>query len=417
MTTEATDSGAVHDDSDLNDTFAYVRVEPDPEDQTIEVPLSRFQARQMLPPGVFDELLRTAGAVDNEVFDTIARAALTQVEPVSLATEAQMPLTLMAGDQMPLGPGFSGRYLPEIPTWIEPEMFSGLHDAVVQHLPTQGISTTSLFGDLPKLDLWPGFRSLDLLGASLTFDVWPDLPTINLFGNLANLDLSPDLRSLDLLGDHRFQISSTIGQVTDLLSSWRSLLWRGHPKAGRAMRAALRARRAVLLGNTKAVGRFAVMWLGFAKALDWVIDAVSAALLDDDWLEESSPRDQLRKLTTDHHRVQKNLFEQTLRRAPIQSFSAPVAGLAEVTVGDTLVAPDVVLGEFDDPRLEQILGNIPPEARAVALAWSDGATWNEAAQLCDMPPGYGETVRTKLKRLGLQFQERQRNAAATRNRI
>ncbi|WP_330185922.1 hypothetical protein OHB26_38675 (plasmid) [Nocardia sp. NBC_01503] len=205
------------------------------------------------------------------------------------------------------------------------------------------------------------------------------------------------------------RMSAMSTMVSDLLGNWEFLRRAGHRRAGRGVRAALVARMAVLneLGSKSAdsaVAAFASRWLGF-KPVRAVIDAVSTALLEDQWLAGEDPDAvlaQLKKLTTAHRGAQKPLTEQVLRGKRVCLLSEPLGG--DLTVADRLVAPDVLVPGLDDPRVVRVLAELSPEDRAIALAHSHhGRTWAEAAQDCGFAPERGESVRKKLKYAGTKL--------------
>ncbi|MFC9999593.1 hypothetical protein [Nocardia sp. NPDC127526] len=258
--------------------------------------------------------------------------------------------------------------------------------------------------DYPVVDVVTGLassRSLDVMVPRIDLGaVWQ---VANVARQLAPLDLLPGLRTWDWFP------RSVHEEIVGLLGSWEILRKAGHRRAARGLRAARRARAAVLnfLGAEAdaVVADFAVHWLGYAKAKAYVVEAVAAALLDDQWLGGDDPLaslDTLKGLTEDHHRVQKPLFKQKLRGGRVLYLSEPLGdGDDSTTVGDFLVfGQDARIDGYEDSRVVEVLNRLEPEERRIAYAHSEYRTWEEAARHCGFPPAAGEAVRRKIKRVG-----------------
>ncbi|MFC9999589.1 hypothetical protein [Nocardia sp. NPDC127526] len=199
--------------------------------------------------------------------------------------------------------------------------------------------------------------------------------------------------------------------VVQLLGNWEILHRAGHRGAGNGLRAARQARWAVLnrLADRadKVVADFAARWLKVKWVGPDVIEAVSAALLDDDWMVAADPLGTLLKGMKNHRRVLKMLGHQVLRGGRIRHLSEPVAGTMGGTLADSVAAPDTWLGTVKDARVMAVLDSLTPEDREIAWAYGHHRTWEEAARHCGYPPERGESVRRKLKYAGRKLLEQQ----------
>ncbi|MEV6340931.1 hypothetical protein AB0M12_40205 [Nocardia vinacea] len=441
--------------TELVDTFADTEEVTDAESDSAEqsdttsntwVSVSRFRARQMLPPGMVDAVLQAARQFDTRLLDDVVQAVASQAEPVSLTAAAQtaligMPANTTLFDNLPtpvvpLGKDLmpsaltadllitAGQVspLPDVGSLVAPVLQSNLPDLLRLAMPDSlsGVFTDlapripSLTAMVPRIDMGAACRVsvvADSLRGGGEMFAMPDI-------SLGELKLPHVVRVLDGLPPEMFegvlQAVGTRDLITSLLGDWKTLALFGHPLADRGMRAARKARRAVLRGERDKVEEFAVVWLGFKKAVGWIVEAVSSALLEDSWLDDEDPTvEHLQDLATYHHRIQKPLWEQKLRAGPIKLLGEPVVGGSNIAVGDTIVSRDALLGEFNDPRVVQVLERLTPEDRDIALAYANGASWNETAEDCGQSQGRGESVRRKLKYRGDQIMKRMRDVTGT----
>jgi hypothetical protein len=161
------------------------------------------------------------------------------------------------------------------------------------------------------------------------------------------------------------------------------------------------------------------------------IEAAKEALLEDAWLraEPAELKKILRKRITELHRNHRFIGTTELRHHHIVSLETPSDrsvsdGGRLLTIGEALADPltveNVLFGsEFRDERIEPVLGKLKvQEARVVRLWVRDAAmTWERAAVEAGMPPGFGESVRKKLKSLGQESDRRRVNALRTSSLI
>jgi len=225
-----------------------------------------------------------------------------------------------------------------------------------------------------------GFRRPDLV-----HDVFAGMPQISAFENLQST-------------------------ITSLFESWRTLAGFGHGLAGTALGAALSARDAVLEGKTEVVEEFAENWLRIKKVTAEVLDAVSAALLDDTWLEAAA-----RKAVNVIH----DLFDKRYRRSHRPVWETQIGGrsvdsanrMIRQPSGDVLEvvnlepAPEPGANEWQlsHPVAKLAFAKFSPdEQRVVQAKFSSpepGMTWEMAADDCGFPPAMGEKVRRKFNRV------------------
>ncbi|MFF1870113.1 hypothetical protein [Streptomyces sp. CB03911] len=200
------------------------------------------------------------------------------------------------------------------------------------------------------------------------------------------------------------------------------------PQGGQsALYAALGARRAAIAGNDRAVEAFARQWLKLPNVTpDWR-EAVSSALMSD-W-ESGPPKADgealvaaLRRESGTVHRQLQPLWERKVAGRRVSLLDAPVAGRHGLTLHDLASdgrhpQDDVLPWEPVEPRARVVFAGLSSEEQAVARVWSQnqGASWEEAARQAGVPSPhtFGQRVRTKLKRLGVQHTTRVQAAALT----
>ncbi len=212
-----------------------------------------------------------------------------------------------------------------------------------------------------------------------------------------------------LMASTQTTLATLAQSISELLGNWSILTTIGHRLAERGLQAAKVARAAAIRGERKAVADFARTWLGIAKALDWIVDAVIGALLENGWLDladedPATALDTLRKETTAQRRGTQTLWDRKVRHHHIALLDEPLT--TSMTRADLLVGPDVrAFGEFDDPRVLTVLANLTESEKQIALAYSQTASWDEAAAYCDTTPEQAESVRRKLKYRGKQLRQ------------
>ncbi len=203
----------------------------------------------------------------------------------------------------------------------------------------------------------------------------------------------------------------------DLVRQWSQVARFGtglaRSLARAALFAAMRARHAVLHGQTEDVDAFIADWLD-QKPTSWRREAVAAVLLDDGWIPTDPDDadgfgliDDLRNRTEAEARNHKWIADTQLRGSRVVMLDGPLP-LAEgevVTLGDVLPDPKTRHGlpidiGFNDERLNVLLGRLRPDEQAVVRAYGDGRneTWESAAVAAGLSPDFGERVRRKCKR-------------------
>ncbi|MER5417726.1 hypothetical protein [Streptomyces virginiae] len=180
---------------------------------------------------------------------------------------------------------------------------------------------------------------------------------------------------------------------------------------------ALNARDAVLTGDLARVDAFAARELCLRTGPQWR-EAVSTALLGD-W---AAPLDRIGKLHPSAlvelraearaiHRQLTPLWRRKAGHGRVLMLDTPLGNGATLydLVGGRPDPEDLILGT-EDARLGAVLSTLAPEERKVALAWAHWqvTTWTEAAALIGAtdPVTFGERVRRKLKRLGIEHTRR-----------
>ncbi|MEU6688119.1 hypothetical protein [Streptomyces sp. NPDC046832] len=214
-------------------------------------------------------------------------------------------------------------------------------------------------------------------------------------------------------------VLSVRGQLVALVEFKR---WKGGTAL--AVFAALAARRAMLEGWEhweKTVEDFARTWLPIPKVTAQWHEAVSTALIGDwaDALDDKISRldawqlfEQDRKIV---YRQLQPLWERKTGGHRLLMLDQPRAGWgAPLDVPDKAPGPEHAALPWE-PETEwavTVFGWLEPKEQAIARAWATnpGVSWAEAAQIAGIPND-GERVRTKLKRLGKRYGERQANAA------
>ncbi|WP_150472002.1 hypothetical protein [Streptomyces galilaeus] len=179
------------------------------------------------------------------------------------------------------------------------------------------------------------------------------------------------------------------------------------------------ARKAAVMGDTKAVEQFVSEWVTSLATPTWH-EAVTSALMRDD-VDDLSQPDQFRRLVRVERRQWTPEWRKQTRHGRVLALDAMVGdGLSlrdlAVVAADVDV-PELATGsEFEDERLATIMGSLNPVERQVVVAYAvaGGGTWTEAAEASGAlePEVLGERVRRKVKRLAAEHQRRA--ALATR---
>ncbi|MFE5519910.1 hypothetical protein ACFQ9Q_19620 [Streptomyces virginiae] len=180
---------------------------------------------------------------------------------------------------------------------------------------------------------------------------------------------------------------------------------------------ALNARDAVLTDDLARVDAFAARELCLRTGPQWR-EAVSTALLGD-W---AAPLDRIGRLHPSSlaqlaaearviHRQLTPLWRRKAGHGRVLMLDTPLGNGATLydLVGGRPDPKDLILGT-EDARLGAVLRALAPEERKVALTWAHWqvTTWTEAAALIGAtdPVAFGERVRRKLKRLGIEHTRR-----------
>ncbi|MEU4711669.1 hypothetical protein AB0G00_35140 [Nocardia salmonicida] len=275
--------------------------------------------------------------------------------------------------------------------------------------------------------LWPGIsntvfsRGLDMSGVVPT--------SAQLHAMIPRIDLGYADQIAAVVGQLQPTLMSVVStqnifadlheSVSALLGNWNTLTRIGHHLAERGLRAAEAARAAAIRGERDAVAAFARTWLGIKKALDWIVDAVIGALLENSWLDHAdedpaTALDTLRKETTAQRRGTQNLWDRKVHHRHIALLDEPVT--ANMTRADLLVGPDVrAFGRYDDPRVLSVLDQLSERDRQIADAYGRTASWDEAAAACGATAEQAESVRRKLKYRGKEFGRESAAGNATNN--
>ncbi len=118
------------------------------------------------------------------------------------------------------------------------------------------------------------------------------------------------------------------------------------------------------------------------------------------------------------HRQLVPLWRRKVSSSRVRTLEAPLGGsgltLLDVVSGELRMDDLVFESCFDDPRIGAVLARLTAEERRVAMAWAHPCadTWTEAARFAGAadPEAFGERVRRKLKRLGIEYTRRRASA-------
>jgi hypothetical protein len=247
--------------------------------------------------------------------------------------------------------------------------------------------------------------------------------------------LKPDAPLFDLGLSEFVAHSQTIFREAfgDLLGGWTQDLFgatRGFLRAVARMglEAALRARQAVMSGDTSEVDCFITEWLEL-RATRVRREVVIDVLLSDEWLPTSlePPSTEvvrlIKALAVDKNRTRRYRFigETQIKGQRIQSLDRSVhlpsggeTPLAE-TVADPYGDPALVadLG-WDDPLIAKVLAHLGPVERKIFLAHGQVNTWGDAAALAGRSEAEGESTRRKVRRFVQRHQQREQAARRLR---
>ena len=259
-------------------------------------------------------------------------------------------------------------------------------------------------------------RSLDWMNDSwhkgLLNAPWPNvqLPTMP----LSNLVRMPET-ALATIGAGVNHWMSVTQNLHRLLRSWKYVSLTETNSflaflARSGFMAALRARDAVVHGDTEAVAEFIANWLHL-KPTPERIEAVSAALLEEGW--ETEPSNVLKRipiLADRQRRALRPVWETQLAERKIGMLTQPI-GPNGLTLGDLAIeehsAEDIALKGALHPAIETVMDQLKPDELEVAQVYMLGdVDWLEAAQEAGHPGEFGRRVNRKLKRLGNQYTAR-----------
>ena len=118
------------------------------------------------------------------------------------------------------------------------------------------------------------------------------------------------------------------------------------------------------------------------------------------------------------HRQLVPLWRHKVSSSRLRMLEAPLGGsgltLLDVVAGELRMDDLVFEADFDDPRIGAVLAGLTVEERRVAMAWAHPLTdsWTEAARFAGAtdPEAFGERVRRKVKRLGIEYARRRASA-------
>ena len=194
---------------------------------------------------------------------------------------------------------------------------------------------------------------------------------------------------------------------------------------------ALVALQAAVVGDHAAVEAFATdaeLWPGAKwRGAHWR-EAVSTALIGD-WADPLLHGGSINLTAISELRANIRTVHRQLTPLWRRRVSGSRLLLLDTPLGDGLTLYDLVAGSPDpqdlvhgtlpdDDQLISVLKALLPAERTVTLLWANPGvtTWTEAAQLAGAPnpEAFGERVRRKLKRLGVQRAGRFLAAATTR---
>jgi hypothetical protein len=228
------------------------------------------------------------------------------------------------------------------------------------------------------------------------------------------------IRSLSLAPFHE-----TVSQLSGLFRGWREIADFGfglmRTTAQVVLAAALRARHAVVKGETEPVADFIVRWLGL-RATTERIEAVSAALLEEGWdTSVDDPRQLMSDLKRRARRQARTLtpiWETQLNYRPVGLLDQPVVTRTGTLcktadlVRDPQNVEDLAFASTQDhqQRVRHVLDRLNHDEHAVTTLYAQHAqlTWAEAARQAGAsdPIAMGERVRRKLRRLGEEHKRR-----------
>jgi hypothetical protein len=249
----------------------------------------------------------------------------------------------------------------------------------------------------PKFDV-SGLAGLPLAGASLSGLA---------LGNLGGLTRFHDV-------------------VGAALRGWRDLFDFGtlplRQWGRRALRAALRARQAVLMGRWDEVRAFVREWLDLKNPTVAHVEAAADALLAPDWEPAEDPDDDwpllgyevledLRFRTLRDARSHRWISETQINGQRVALLDKPTG--RSVDDGSTLLdlvaakpEPEGLAFGIEDERLARVVALMSQEEREVCLLVGDGHTWGDAAVGAGFPAEFGERVRRKRTRLVAEVDRR-----------
>lgn len=199
--------------------------------------------------------------------------------------------------------------------------------------------------------------------------------------------------------------------IAKVLQSFSTLADQGMAWGWRALRAALRARRAVLRGDLEAIARFLREWLGFKNTPPTLVDAASAVLLEEAaWLpadvdvdEDVCPR--IRKLTIREHRNFRLIGDTELCGRSVDSLDREVmisrSEAVSVPLVEVVPAPPPPAGvdDISDPRLVSIIDRLTERERTILQVRAETRNWPDTAVMSGATRAEVENLRRKVKRL------------------
>jgi hypothetical protein len=145
-----------------------------------------------------------------------------------------------------------------------------------------------------------------------------------------------------------------------------------------------------------------------ALAEDWCIELPASVSIDE--LFTGALKPDVRAI----HRQLVPVWEHKINGLRVLQLEAPLGAggltLLDVVAGGLRMEDLVFEAGFDNPGIDAVLRGLTEDERRVAMAWAHPYTdtWTEAARFAGAtdPERFGERVRRKLKRLGIEYTRR-----------
>ena len=402
---ETPDTDATRSDPEFLDTFAYQLAEDDPPDdegeQWMPAPTelaANFQARlRSLQPRfpIIEQTQRSLASLGPRVSlppalfrPMICVAALTASVNAASIIRVKPPMPTLISQ-------------PQLDTYWLPQVAS---QPVLDH---SGIAS-----------LLPNMRIIEHARVDITAKFANMFPTMRLME-----DQFSQFQTLARPGGSIFEATRIATQaaslidnvltplrydITAMFATWNRWAQIGDRIAEWALRTAIQARRAAILGDRQAIRHFARKFLGIVSVTEDVVDAVVDALLDDIWLVGGfDVLDRLKKNAMSRRKSLRPEGERRLNHRTITSLDRPAGASGTASLIDSVEARDAgIPAGINDPRLIEILESLEPVERDVMLTVGDGVSWLDAALEAGLTREDGELVRRRIKRQAKQITTR-----------